>query len=80
MGLRRWQIAVPPGGQQTYDEMRWQDAIVFVERGVIELESVGGDSGRFGPGAVLCFMGLRLRLIRNCAREPALLIAVSRHR
>jgi CRP-like cAMP-binding protein len=77
-GFRRWKVALPPGGERAYDEAEWHDALVYVESGEIELEAVPGERGRFGPGAVLCLTGLELRLIRNTAREPAVLVAFSR--
>lgn len=54
-----------------YNEAEWRDALVMVGRGEIELESVDGDSCRFGRGSVLCLVGLRLRALRNRGTEPA---------
>jgi CRP-like cAMP-binding protein len=78
-GFRRWEVALPPGSERTYQEAEWHDALVLVESGEIELEAPG-ERGRFGPGAVLCLTGLELRLIRNPSREPTLLVAFSRRR
>jgi hypothetical protein len=71
-------IAVELGVERIYNEAEWRDALVVVTRGEIELESVGGDSWRFGRGSVLCLVGLELRTLRNRGAEPALLVAVSR--
>ncbi len=77
-GFRRWEVALPPGSERAYDEAEWHDALVVVEYGEIELESMPGERGRFGRGSVLCLTGLELRLIRNPAREPTVLVAFSR--
>jgi hypothetical protein len=37
----------------SYDETDWQDAIVVVERGEIEVECLGGRRRRFESGDVL---------------------------
>jgi hypothetical protein len=74
------QIAVSPGRERAYDAAEWGGALVVVERGEIELESLRGGRRRFGRGAVLSLSGLPLRTLRNRGREPALLVAVSRRR
>jgi hypothetical protein len=72
------QVAVAPGSERAFDEREWQDAIVVVERGEIELESLGGSVCRFARGDLLWLTGLSLRALHNPGREPALLVAVSR--
>jgi hypothetical protein len=59
-------------------ELRAVTMEVVVACGEIELESVGGDSCRFGRGSVLCLVGLPLRALRSRGTEPAVLVAVSR--
>jgi hypothetical protein len=71
-------VAVEVGVERIYDEVEWRDALVVVTRGEIELECVGGESCRFGPGSVLCLVGLPLRALRSHGTEPALLVAVTR--
>jgi len=71
-------IAVDPGCERRYDEAEWQDAIVSVTRGEIELEASSGARCRFRTGDVLWLDGLPLRALHNCGPEPALLLAVSR--
>jgi hypothetical protein len=73
-------LTVPPGRTRAYERADWQDAIVVVEHGQIELEHLDGSRGRFGLGAVLWLAGLPLRAIHNRWAEPALLVAVSRQR
>jgi hypothetical protein len=73
-------VPVDAGTERFYEEDEWRDAIVVVARGEIELECIGGDCARFDCGSVLWFVGLPLRVLRACGAEPALLVAVSRHR
>jgi hypothetical protein len=73
-------VAVETGVDRIYNEDEWRDALVVVVRGELELESVGGDSYRFGCGSVLPLAGLRLRVLRSCGAEPVLLFTVSRSR
>ena len=73
-------VAIAPGCERTYDESEWQDAIVAIECGEVELECQGGSRQRFGRGAALWMDGLPLRALHNRGREPALLVAVSRRR
>jgi hypothetical protein len=71
-------IAVAPGCERAFVEAEWRDALVVVERGEIELESLGGACRSFRRGDVLSLVGLRLRALHNRGLEPALLLAVSR--
>jgi hypothetical protein len=73
-------VSVPPGAEHAYDEEEWRDAIVVVEEGAVDLESVGGASQRFERGAVLWLTGLPLRALMNYGDVPAVLSAVSRRR
>jgi hypothetical protein len=77
-GLEFRAIAVEAGVERIYNEAEWRDALVVVSRGEIELDCVGGESWRFGPGSVLYLAGLPLRALRSRGTEPALLVAVSR--
>jgi hypothetical protein len=72
--------AVAPGGKRRYAEDDWRDALVVIERGELELESLGGTRRRFGRGGVLWLVGLPLRALHNRGRETAVLVAVSRRR
>ena len=77
-GSRNRAVAMETGVTRIYNEAEWRDALVLVVRGEIELESVGGESCRFGCGSILCLVGLRLRALRSRGREPTVLVAVSR--
>ena len=69
---------IAPGGARAYDESEWRDALVVLERGEIELESVHGSRRRLDRGAVLWLAGLPIGAIHNPGSEPALLVAVAR--
>ena len=71
-------VAMEAGITRIYNEAEWRDALVLVARGEIELESVGGESCRFGRGSILCLFGLQLRALRSRGREPTVLVAVCR--
>jgi hypothetical protein len=71
-------VHVPPGCDRPYDAAEWEDAIVFVQRGEIELRGVSGAARSFGRGDLIWLEGVPLRVLRNRGREPAVLVAVSR--
>ena len=73
-------VVVVPGGERAYEESEWRDALVVLESGDIDLESVGGSRHHFRSGDVLWLTGLPLRALHNYGPEPALLVAVSRRR
>lgn len=73
-------VTVPPGATRVYQESDWEDAIVLVEQGRIELECLDGSRKRFDEGDVLCFVGLPLRSLHNRGEELVRLMAVSRKR
>lgn len=77
-GLRRHEVVLAFGALRRYDPVEWRDALVLVEHGEVELETVGGACRRFAAGAVLCFTGLPLRLLRNVGPGHVTLVAVSR--
>jgi hypothetical protein len=71
-------VTIEPRHTLKYDETRWRDSLVIVERGLIELECRSGSPTRFASGAVLCLEGLPVLAIHNRGSEPAVLVAVSR--
>jgi hypothetical protein len=71
-------VTVAPGGVRPYADAEWRDAIVVVERGEIELETLGHVRWRFERGDMLWLSGLPLHALHNRGREPARLVAVSR--
>ena len=67
-----------PASVRVYDAVEWCDALVVVESGEIELESLHGSSRRFGRGSILWLADLPLRAIHIRGPDPALLVAVKR--
>lgn len=74
------EVVIAAGDELPYDRADWDDALVVVDRGEIELECVLGGRARFQLGDILCLAGLSLRTLRNPGDEPALLVAVTRRR
>lgn len=71
-------ITVAPGDSRPYRAEEWDDALVVVERGAVELECRAGGRRRFGEGAVMWLQGMDLRTIRSVGETPLVLAAVSR--
>jgi hypothetical protein len=71
-------VALAPGGARRYVAAEWRDALVVVERGEIEVETVGDGPRRFATGDVLWLSGLPVRALHNPGGVPAVLVAVSR--
>lgn len=79
-GFDRRVVELGPFAELAYDPASWQDAIVFVRSGAIEIECADGERGRFGRDDVLCLACLSIECVRNTAAEPARLLVVSRGR
>jgi hypothetical protein len=71
-------VAVGPGEERGYAEEEWRDAIVFVQRGEIELRGVSGASRSFSRGDLIWLEGVPLRALHNPGAEPAVLLAIAR--
>ena len=71
-------IVVAPGDERPYDETEWEDSLVVIEHGMIELESVSGACRSFVAGDILWLVGLPLALLRNRGTIPAVLCAIFR--
>ena len=69
---------IAPGGRLAFAAADWDDAMVIVEQGTLDLECTRGGSRRFERGAVLCLAGLPLRALHNLGLEPAVLASVAR--
>jgi hypothetical protein len=76
--FRLRKVVVAPGSARAYEEDEWRGALVVVESGEIELESLNGSRQSFRRGHTLWLVGLPLRALNNQSSEPALLVAVSR--
>lgn len=76
--FQRWYVVLAAGEVRTYDPAEWRDALVLVDRGLVELELADGARCGFGQGATLCFVGLAPRALRNPGRVPLVLVVISR--
>ncbi len=71
-------VILPAGGIRPYVESEWDDALVVVGCGVVELEDVEGRRWRFERGAIIWLAELPLRALHNPGAVAAVLMAVSR--
>jgi hypothetical protein len=71
-------VTIAPGAAIAYEPAEWEDALVVVERGELELEGRCGARRCFSRGDVLWLAGLPLLHLRNPGPEPTLIAAVSR--
>ncbi|MEA2444880.1 MAG: hypothetical protein QOJ12_2172 [Thermoleophilales bacterium] len=71
-------ITVAPGAERPYDADEWRGALVVVEVGEIELESLCGRRWQFGAGDVLWLADLPLHALHNPGSEPAVIAAVTK--
>ena len=77
-GFVRRTVVLEPGTSRASVEAEWDDAIVLVERGDVDLECTAGGRRRFSAGAVLWLTGIRLRALHNVGLEQVVLVAVRR--
>ena len=73
-------VLIPPRVERAFISHEWDDALVIVEQGMIELESLHGERRRFVTGDILCLAGLHLRVLSNVGPDPAVLSSTSRRR
>jgi hypothetical protein len=78
MGFMRRTVTLPAGSMRLYDQAEWDDALVVVQKGVVELEGLSGRRWRFPCGAMIWLTDLPVRALHNPGDEPALLCAISR--
>ena len=71
-------VVLVPDHTRVYDDAEWRGAIVVVEHGQIELESLDGSRHRFGRGDILWLDRLPLRALHNRGHTSAVLVAISR--
>lgn len=79
-GFERWRTAIAPGVVRQGQSSEWDDAVVRVEQGEIEVHCAGGARRKFVAGDLLPLSCLTLESISNPGVEPAVLVAVRRHR
>jgi hypothetical protein len=73
-------VTIAAGASLAFDETQWDDALVILEAGALEVECHSGRRRRFAPGAVMVLAGLDLRTLHSVGPDAALLVAVSRRR
>ena len=71
-------VDVEPGSSLDHKAALWQDAIVFVATGEIELECSGGERHRFRRGDILSLARVPIRHVHNGGSAPARLLAIWR--
>jgi glyoxylate utilization-related uncharacterized protein len=71
-------LEIGPYGDSAQDPATWQDAIVFVQAGAIEIVCARGGHERFRRGDILCLAPLSVHSVRNPSAEPARLLVISR--
>jgi hypothetical protein len=76
--FQRRVVRLDAGCSRPYEEAEWDDALVIVTLGVIELEGLSGRRWRFPRGAMLWLTDLPLLALHNPGDEAAELTAVSR--
>ena len=77
-GFDRRLVRLPPGCDRPFDESEWDDELVIVVCGSIELEGLTGRRWSFSRGAILWLTDLPLRALHNPGEDTAVLMAVSR--
>lgn len=79
MAIRR-RFALAPGAEVAYVADDWNDSLVVVEAGSIELESLHGVRRTFVAGDMLSLQRLALRVLRNRGRSATVLAFASRRK
>jgi hypothetical protein len=71
-------VELDPNRVLLYDAASWQDALVVVTDGEIEVVCACGTRERFSRGAILCLAPLSVRWLRSTGQAPARLVAIWR--
>ncbi len=77
-GFRLRTRVLEAGKELPFRPSEWDDALVVVEIGELEIECWSGASAGFRQGAVLEFAGLTPRCLRNPGDGPLILSVLSR--
>ena len=72
-------VQLEPGGQLDYREPLWQDAIVVVLAGGLDIECASGECHCFRSGDILTLAHLPVRRAHNSGAGPTRLLAIWRH-
>jgi hypothetical protein len=76
--FERREIVVERGCVLLYDKVEWRDALIVVESGEVEVESLSGACLRLERGAVLWLADLPVKALRNSGKGSAVLTSVRR--
>jgi hypothetical protein len=74
----RREICLAAGACRPYHEAEWEDALVIISAGVLELEGRSGRRWRFPRGAILWLKDLPVVALHNPGAEGLVITAVSR--
>jgi hypothetical protein len=77
-GFDRRMTRLPAGSVLPYDAAEWEDALVIVVCGHVELESLSGGRWRFGRGAMFWLQGQPVKALHNPTDEVTVLMSVAR--
>lgn len=77
-GFAQQRVVIGHAAAHPYEARDWSEALVVVERGVLELEWSSGARVCFEPGDTLCLSGLGLRGLRGAGGGPTVLVVLSR--
>ena len=75
----RLRVTLGPGAAQLTAAAEWNDCLVLVEQGSVEVECEGGTMQTFGAGDMLALECLPVRALRNRGTIAVRLLAVRRH-
>jgi len=76
--FQRRVVRLPAGSSRPYEQSEWEDALVIVTAGVIELEGLSGSRWQFPRGAMLWLTDLPLLALHNPGEQATELTAVFR--
>lgn len=71
-------LEIEPFAALGQDAATWDDAIVFVLAGAIDVVCADGEHERFRGGDILCLAPFPVRVVRNAGSEVTRLLLVSR--
>jgi hypothetical protein len=74
----RCEVVLAPDAERAYVAAEWQDALVVVEEGSLELIGLSGTRRRLERGAILWLWGLPLRALSNPGTVDTRIVGISR--
>jgi len=74
--LLEQRLLITSGQPRAYLTTDWDNVLLVVERGQLELEWSRGTRLRFEPGDTLCLANLDLRALHAAGQRPTLLLAL----